>query len=244
MNIDFYSKYIKYKNKYLILKNKFELKGGADRKLTYLIQDNQGLYHDRLREILNSKGFVELTKQQVLNTPNKFVDFFWMGQSNATGDRFDKDLYQIKSTLKTLIWRDKSHSQGKDVITNKQLLYENMKKYFPKICSKHMAKTYLLKDIKSLKDINFFENELSEMITSEEITTSDDSFMSDEMIQKIYIVKPVGHGACAGVGISVITNDKELEEARIELLNFSNVIVSESIENPFLYEGRKFHIRM
>ena len=245
MNTDFYLKYLKYKNKYLTLKNKFELKGGADKKLTYLIQDNQGLYHDRLREILNNKGFVELTKQQALAAPNKYVDFFWMGQSNAEGNRFDKDLYQIKSSFTTMLWRDNSHIQGKDAISNKQLLYQNMKKYFPKICSKHMAKTYLLKDINSLKDINFFEKELSDMSSSQEITTSEDSFMSEEMLQKIYIVKPVGHGACAGVGVTVVTNDKELEEARKELSKrFRNIIVSEYIQNPLLYEGRKFHIRM
>jgi tubulin monoglycylase TTLL3/8 len=254
MNIDFYSKYIKYKNKYLILKNNFELKGGAsqikfepqgaNRKLTYLIQDNQGLYHDRLREILNSNGFIELTKQQALAAPNKYVDFFWMGQSNAEGNRFDKELYQIKSTLVTMLWRDKSHTQGKDAITNKQLLYQNMKKYFPNICSKHMAKTYILKDIQSLKDINFFENELSDMTTSSE-KTSEDSFTKGEPLNKIYIVKPVGHGACAGVGVTVVTNDKELEEARRELSKrFRNIIVSEYIQNPLLYEGRKFHIRM
>jgi len=272
--MDLYIKYIKYKNKYLSLKNKFELKGGAsfnkvkslmvskeadasfnkvkfelqgeagDRKLTYLIQDNQGLYHDRLREILNSKGFVELTKQQVLSIPDKYVDFFWMGQSNAEGNRFDKELYQIKSTLITMLWRDKSHTQGKDAITNKQLLYQNMKKYFPDICSKHMAKTYLLKDIQSLKDISFFENELSDMTTSSE-ETSDYSFIKGEPINKIYIVKPVGHGACAGVGVTVVTNDKELEEARRELSKrFRNIIISEYIQNPLLYEGRKFHIRM
>ena len=128
MNIDFHSKYIKYKTKYLSFKNNNVitedqnniLTGGTDKKFTYLILDNQGLYHDRLREILNYNGFKEVNKQQVLSAPNKFVDFFWMGQSNATGDRFDKDLYQIKSTLITMLWRDKSHTQGKDAISNKQ----------------------------------------------------------------------------------------------------------------------------
>ena len=247
--MDLYIKYIKYKNKYLSLKNKFELKGGTSfnkvKKLTYLIQDNQGLYHDRLREILNSKGFVELTKQQALATPNKYVDFFWMGQSNTEGNRFDKDLYQINSTLITMLWRDKTHTQGKDAISNKQLLYQNMKKYFPDICSKHMAKTYLLKDIQSLKDISFFENELSDMSSSPETNSSEDSFTKGNMLNKIYIVKPVGHGACAGVGVTVVTNDRELEEARRELSKrFRNIIVSEYIQNPLLYEGRKFHIRM
>ena len=87
MNIDFYSKYIKYKTKYLSLQNNNIFtedqnnifKGGAVKKFTYLILDNQGLYHDRLREILNYNGFKEVNKQQVLSSQNKFVDFFWMG---------------------------------------------------------------------------------------------------------------------------------------------------------------------
>ena len=168
MNIDYYSKYIKYKHKYLeylslknndISKEEVAITGGGNKKLTYLILDNQGLYHDRLREILNNIGFVEVNKKQVLSSPNKFVDFFWMGQSNEEGNRFDKDLYQIKSTLKTLLWRDKTHTMGKDTITNKQQLYINMKKYFPDICSKHMAQTFLLKNIQSLKQIKFIKEE-------------------------------------------------------------------------------------
>ena len=270
MNIDFHSKYIKYKNKYILLKNSNYdiITGGGNKKLTYLILDNQGLYHDRLKEILNGNGFVEVSKQQVLATPNKFVDFFWMGQSNEEGNRFDKDLYQIKSTLKTLLWRDKSHTQGKDVITNKQQLYLNMNKYFPDICSKHMAKTYLLKNINSLKEIklnnilsstNEITTDTNEITTdtdeittdTDEITTDTDEITTDtdEITKKkdssVYIVKPVGHRACAGVGVTVVTNDKELEEARKELSKrFRNIIISEYIQNPLRYEGRKFHIRM
>ncbi len=293
-HIDYYTKYIKYKSKYLHLKNGLDggLTGGCN--LTYLILDNQGLYHDQLRKLLNKNGFIEVSKKQVLATPNKFVDFFWMGQSNEEGNRFDKDLYQIKSTLKTLLWRDKSHTQGKDVITNKQQLYSNMKKYFPEICSKHMAKTFLLINVKSLttasintasSDTNSNSNTNSNSDTNTTatasnstasnstasnstatasnsdtnsnstatatassdtasdtpMTTSNDAMRSKE----VYIVKPAGHGACAGVGVTVVTNDRELEEARFTLSKrFKNIIISEYIQNPLLYEGRKFHLRM
>lgn len=290
MNIDYYSKYIKYKNKYLeylslkhnnILNDDVIITGG-NRKLTYLILDNQGLYHDRLREILNNSGFVEVNKKQVLSSSNKFVDFFWMGQSNEEGNRFDRDLYQIKSTLKTLLWRDKTHTMGKDTITNKQQLYLNMKKYFPDICSKHMAQTFLLKNIQSLKQIkseillNTPKVSLIDKISSLEKTSGTTSETESESTSEtesksisetesesisetesetasekksetksVYIVKPVGHGACAGVGVTVVTNDKELEDARKELSQrFNNIIISEYIQNPLLYEGKKFHLRM
>jgi hypothetical protein len=291
-HIDYYTKYIKYKSKYLHLK--YGLEGG--RNLTYLILDNQGLYHDRLRELLNKNGFKEVSKKEVLSSPNKFVDFFWMGQSNEEGNRFDKDLYQIKSTLKTLLWRDKSHTQGKDAITNKQQLYTNMKKYFPEICSKHMAKTFLLKNVKSLThaydttdsntnatkdttnsntnatkdttdstdsnttdstDTNTADTNTASVSTDSYSTASTNAFdtasntpittITHDAIRskRVYIVKPVGHGACAGVGVTVVTNDKELEEARFTLSKrFKNIIISEYIQNPLLYEGRKFHLRM
>ncbi len=295
-HIDYYSKYIKYKNKYLQLKNGLDggLTGG--RNLTYLILDNQGLYHDRLRELLNKNGFIEVSKKQVLATPNKFVDFFWMGQSNEEGNRFDKDLYQIKSTLKTLLWRDKSHTQGKDAITNKQQLYTNMKKFFPDICSKHMAKTFLLKHVRTLSSLSSSTTALDATTASTATTTTtattaldtdtaldtntttaldtntttattaldtttatdtastaldtnttalDTSTATPSGGNGVYIVKPVGHGACAGVGVTVVTNDRELEEARFTLSRrFKNIIISEYIQNPLLYEGRKFHLRM
>ena len=269
MHIDYYTKYIKYKSKYLQLKNG-GLKGGSGHNLTYLILDNQGLYHDRLRELLNKNGFTEVSKKQVLATPNKFVDFFWMGQSNEEGNRFDKDLYQIKATLKTLLWRDNSHTQGKDVITNKQQLYLNMKKYFPDICSKHMAKTFLLGHVKSLSSIAIIHS--NDNMTNASATTATDTTTTatattttatatatdtdtdtdtdtatdtDTRGKGVYIVKPAGHGACAGVGVTVVTNDRELEEARFVLSKrFKNIIISEYIQNPLLYEGKKCHVRM
>jgi hypothetical protein len=273
--IDYYTKYIKYKSKYLQLKNG-GLKGGSGHNLTYLILDNQGLYHDRLRELLNKNGFTEVSKKQVLATPSKFVDFFWMGQSNEEGNRFDKDLYQIKSTLKTLLWRDNSHMQGKDVVTNKQQLYTNMNKHFPDICSKHMAKTFLLGHVKSLSSIAIIHS--NDNMTNASATTATDTTTTatattttatatdtdtatatdtdtdtdtdtatdtDTRGKGVYIVKPAGHGACAGVGVTVVTNDRELEEARFVLSRrFKNIIISEYIQNPLLYEGRKFHLRM
>ena len=246
--LDYYSKYLKYKKKYILLKNtsadtSVDMIGSSTKSRTYLISDNQGLYHDRLREILNSNGFKEVSKQQVLATSSKHVDFFWMGQSNEEGNRFDKDLYQIKSTLKTLLWRDNSHMQGKDVITNKQQLYLNMNKYFPDICSKHMAKTFLLKNVRSIMPST--TPITSTTSTTEETISSSQSSNGTEENQVVYIVKPAGHGACAGVGVTVVTNDRELEEARTVLSKrFKNIIVSEYIQNPLLYEGKKCHIRM
>ena len=196
-----------------IYNNIIDIQEIKNKYMTYLIADNQGLIHDRLRELLNNAGFKERTKEEILNT-NKYVNFFWMGQSNELGDRFDKELYLIKSTLKTLLYREKSHLTFKDVIANKQLLYFNMLKYFPLICKKHMAKTRLLKDVKNVKK------------------------------GEILIVKPAGHGACSGVGVTVVTNNKELEAAKELNKKFNNIIVSEYIKNPLLFEKKKCHIRM
>ena len=216
-----------------IYNNIIDIQEIKNKYMTYLIADNQGLIHDRLRELLNNAGFKERTKEEILST-NKYVDFFWMGQSkqsldstikkvpytslivqsNELGDRFDKELYLIKSTLKTLLYRENSHLTYKDVIANKQLLYFNMLKYFPLICKKHMAKTRLLKDVKNVKK------------------------------GEILIVKPAGHGACSGVGVTVVTNTKELEAAIKLNKKFNNIIVSEYIKNPLLFENKKCHIRM
>jgi hypothetical protein len=72
-----------------IYNNIIDMPDIKNKYMTYLIADNQGLIHDRLRDLLNDAGFKERTKEEILNT-NKYVDFFWIDQSN---DRFDKELY-------------------------------------------------------------------------------------------------------------------------------------------------------
>lgn len=63
---------------------------------------------------------------------------------------------------------------------------------------------------------------------------------------EILIVKPVGPGACAGHGISVVASTEELGIAWEKIRKNSKwkqVIVSNYIRNPLLFQGLKFHMR-
>lgn len=62
----------------------------------------------------------------------------------------------------------------------------------------------------------------------------------------VYIVKPSGVGAYKGEGISVVKNPKELTEARklIQKNKRWTGIVSEIVDNPMLFRGKKFHLRV
>jgi hypothetical protein len=60
----------------------------------------------------------------------------------------------------------------------------------------------------------------------------------------VHIVRPVGPMACSGRGISLVTNNAELAAARRKVRPFKSAIISQYIDPPLLWEGRKFHIRM
>ena len=189
----------------------------AERQRTFLIIDNQGLILTPLENILIAAGWKQIKSKQEALEMNGKIDFFWMGQSNELGNRFDRDLYKIKCISKNLLWREKSHTTGKDVITNKALLYENMKLQFPEIASKHMAESI---NIKHPENTNF------------KITPG-----------QVWVIRPAGHGACSGVGVEVITNDTELALARKSTSKYPNVLLSRYITTPMLWQNRKFHIR-
>jgi hypothetical protein len=109
-------------------------------------------------------------------------------------------------------------SKSKFVITNKYWLYLNFQKQYPIQCSKYMAKTV----------------ELSE-------------FNKDLLLDKenVFIVRPVGIGAWSGHDIVVMTGK---EPSSIKLAynlvgKYENVIASEYITKPLLWEGKKMHLR-
>ena len=91
---------------------------------TFVIHDNQGLLHDRLREILNSMTCdgnhmwkeVDINDQKITH-----VDFAWVGAT--IGDnylKYDKRIYEINTELKNLLEGGgvKGDVDKKDVIIN------------------------------------------------------------------------------------------------------------------------------
>lgn len=106
-------------------------------------------------------------------------------------------------------------SKKKSIITDKFLLYDNFKKKFPDVCYKYMAKTWPLRN---------FNNKLLNG-------------------KNVFIVRPIGEGAYKGRGISVIISKEELIKQYEKLKQYENVIVSQYIISPMLYNGKKFHLR-
>jgi hypothetical protein len=95
-----------------------------------------------------------------------------------------------------------------------------MKKYYPEIAEKHMAKTFNILKIKY-----------------------DTTITSDG----IYIIRPVGKSVGSGEGIEYVTNKNELSKIINKYKNntkYSKVIASEYIQPLLLYNNKKFHIRV
>lgn len=61
----------------------------------------------------------------------------------------------------------------------------------------------------------------------------------------VFIVKPVGSGASSSKGISIVTNNQELAQAKkdAKLNQKWDWIISRYIKNPLLFNGLKFHFR-
>ena len=57
----------------------------------------------------------------------------------------------------------------------------------------------------------------------------------------VWIVKPVGSGFYSGKGISVVTNFDELTRS---INPRNNYVIAQYLNNPLLYDGKKFHIRV
>ena len=185
---------------------------------TYLFADKEKEIEEEFTKLLDSNGWI---RKDLKNFP-VYVDLFYTRNykffyNQLTNKQDYSKLYDIKSNIKSFFWRDDTYKKGKDVIINKYQLYKNMKKHFPDIADKHMAKTFnILK-----KNINIKDG--------------------------IYIIRAVGKSVGSGEGVEYITNKKELEAVVNKYKNnnkYKKVIASEYIQPLLLYNNKKFHIRV
>lgn len=102
----------------------------------------------------------------------------------------------------------------KSKITDKEQLYFNLMALDPEVAGIHLARTRQLNEVQSISP------------------------------GTVQIVRPVGPLACSGRGISLVTNNSELAAAKRKVRTFKSAIISEYIDPPLLWEGRKFHLRM
>jgi hypothetical protein len=200
---------------------------------TFTIFDYQGLQHEQLRKLLTARNWIEhdmkdikkqlkkltdVEKRDIQKLP--FSDFAWLGVADYKTFKNDSDIYNIRTILQNVITGDGIHgtTTDKNVLTNKAEMYKNIMKHNPDIASQYLPKTWNLKDFKP------------------------------ETIQSgnVFIVKPVGTGAGGGTDISVITSVDQLAKSKKELLDskYKDAIISEYIVDPYLVNGKKFHIRM
>ena len=216
MVVDYYSKYIKYKNKYLSIKNNIII-GGS--KKTYIFADKEKEIEKEFVKLLDHKGWV----RKDINEFPKYVDLFYTRNYkffyNQLKNKQDyRKIYDIKSNIKSSFWRDDTYKKGRDVVVNKYQLYKNMKKQFPKIADKHMAKTFNILG----KDKDMYK-------------------------EGVYIIRPVGKDVGSGEGIEYVSNKKELEAVINKYKSgnkYKKIIASEYIQPLLLYEKKKFHIRV
>lgn len=133
--------------------------------------------------------------------------------------RFDPRSYTIKCRVKNVL-----DSRTHGIITDKRSLHKAMAQFEPDIYAKHLARTWDLA----------------------EFTFPDASASS---LCRKFIARPSGSAFSSGKGITRITSQQELDIAREEykkqgIYNNTRIIVSEYFDDPYLFKGAKFHLRM
>jgi hypothetical protein len=127
--------------------------------------------------------------------------------------KFDTKYFQTKCWINNVL------SDTKTYISNKANLYYNFCKHFPKQCLNYMSQTWNFK----INPQQF----LTRVINSNEV----------------FIVRPAGTGAFSGKGIVIIHDQQTFNEAIKTSKSYEKVIISKYVNDPLLFNGRKFHLR-
>ena len=161
-----------------------------------------------------------LTQLGLYETRNAHEQPLLLWQEQLDNNMFDKKYYNTKCFIMNVL------SNKKTIISDKYKLYINFKKQYPNECEKYMASSWNF--ITFLKDTN----KINEILTTHE-----------NKQPPVYIVRPVGAGAFSGKDIVRVNNKQTLHIAKKNIGKYDNIIISEYITNPMLYNKRKFHLR-
>ncbi len=149
-----------------------------------------------------------------------------------------------------------NHLTNNNQLGDKLNLYKNMSTVHSKECLEYMPTTFVIKNVSDMAVLKFrrifdaivADNKNAVELTELQIETEKD--VSQQKMEELsgmsaknnmWILKP-GENSNRGRGITVATDWKTI----IEFVRDSDVpiIVQKYIENPLLYNGRKFDIRM
>ena len=163
---------------------------------------------------------INLPKLDKTITHKLHPQFMWY---HINSSQLNMRLYNTKCNIINIVNNSKLNS-----VSDKNALYDNMHRYCPEICSKHMANTFKINEFDKYTDLDTISNSTS-----------------------YYILRPID--SFSGAGILYISSKDELSDA-IEYYkktkNYkgitygTNVIASKYIINPLLFKGYKFHLRM
>lgn len=134
---------------------------------------------------------------------------------------------------------------GMESISNKDKLHLDMKHEFPEIYNKHLAHSHLLKNTWNPYNIASSEKSTISHAFSASVIT---------LHNTVYIARPInileskrergqqgiGYG---GKDIVIIHDQTSLNQAKTLLQKYDNVLISQYITNPILFQGHKCHIR-
>jgi hypothetical protein len=223
-------------------KNKLTQKIFKSKKHTFLIYVEN--FNKEIAEnfLIQRGNWVKYDESKLKSKNYPPVDFVYI---DNTIYLYNKKLYSVKCFIKNML-NEKKHS-----VSRKDALYENLGKIVKEHPSSYSLKTYLLEQHNfnwlEIYSQNLFEQKFQEIKT-----------LFENNPNKIWIYKPVS--GFKGMFIEIFSTydqfkifiDKFIEkqiliwsnkEIKTKLLTLEQWVLQEYIEDPYLFQNKKFHIR-
>lgn len=199
--------------------NNLTRKDFNNKYLLFIPSGNKEFNFSFLQKALENYG---LSQADMDSSSRLNLTFIWYILFES--DKEDKPTFKTqKSYYNTLCYLSNALDKYNN-ISEKDLLYLNLRKMFPNEYSNFLAKSFLL-----TKQTKYNPNDI---LIAKPVT-----LLSSLEINKKF-------QACAGDDIIIINSNSQLTNAQKLLNKYENILVSKYIKNPLLFKTKKFHLRL